>query len=120
MEDEFLFPDEMFSMKIGHSYVVPICNVGNEIFMTTREVLSGDIQRESIYSTIYPFHPQIEVTDRGYIVTTDWETLMEGEKKHITMDVELSEYGSFYKDKMMLIPKDSFSTQMGILIEKIG
>ncbi len=120
VEDQSFFADEVMAIKNGHSYVIPIYEAGNEIWsFNHKELLSGDIQRDSIYSTVYPYHPQIEAVADGYIVSTDWETLTGGEKSEIIIDIELGENGDFYKDKMMFIPTEAFSEQMGILIERI-
>lgn len=121
VEDQLFFADEILAIKKGHSYVIPICEAGNEIWsFNHKELLSGDIQRDSIYGTVYPYHPQIEAIAGGYIVSTDWETLTAGEKSDIIIDMELGENGDFYKDKMKLIPAETFSRQMDILIERIS
>lgn len=116
IEDMLYFTEEIFLMKIGHSYVIPLCNSGNKIY--EGEVISGDVTRESNYSTVYTFHPQIEVTESGYIVSGDWETLIDKSAEKIVMDIELGETGEYYKDKMYLLSKTTFNKNMEKLIKR--
>ena len=112
---------ETFAIKQGHSYVIPIYQGSDELFLPPSETLvSGDITKDSNYSTYYPYHPQIEVTlDNYYIVPDEWETLAVPEATRIIMDVELEgEYG-WYKDKMLILSEELFGTRMELLVQKI-
>ncbi len=120
IEDQTFFQDEVFSMKVGHKYVIPIYEAGNVIYTTHHEYISGNIKRDSTFSTFYPFHPQIEVTeDNAYIVSTNWPSLTAENDQKIIMDVELGNVGSYYKDRMVLIDSESFERRMEVLVEGI-
>lgn len=120
IEDTVFLLDEVLSLKTGHSYVLPLYNAGNEIWETTGgKLISGDIKRESIYSTVYSFHPQIEVVDSGYIFSNDWETLATDEATKIVMDAELGEDAEYYKDKMMFASKAVFEKQFESIINNL-
>lgn len=120
IEDQIIFPDETFALKVGHKYVIPIYEVGEAIEPHSAQVVSGNITRDSALSTVYPFHPQIEVTqDGGYVVSTDWATLSAAQGREIIVDVDMSEYGEFYKDKLMLLTRDAFSAQMRALMGEL-
>ena len=44
-------------------------------------------QHLSVYSTIYPYHPQIEVTNDGsYLISQDWTTLTAKNAREVIMD----------------------------------
>lgn len=117
IEDKIWFTDNIVSMKVGCSYVVPIYDTGSE-FTEIGNYVSGDIKRTSNYSTFYPYHPQITITANGkYIVTSDWPTLTAVNAKKIDMDIELDKNASYYKDKFMLVSADDFTSQMAKLIE---
>ena len=112
---------EIFALRQGHSYVIPIYQGSEELFLSPSETLvSGNITKDSSYSTYYPYHPQIEVTlDNCYIVPDEWETLAVPEAAKIIMDVELEgDYGR-YKDKMLLLPEELFCIRMELLVQKI-
>lgn len=118
IEDEMFLAHSMFSLKIGHKYVLPVANVGPELYIYDNYA-SGNITRDSEYVTIYPYQPQIEVTnDDQYIVNTDWKTLTEGRVKDIIVDMETNDTDFYYKDKMKLIHKDIFEKNISNLIDK--
>lgn len=78
----------------------------------------GDITRETVYSTVYPYHPQIEVTkDGSYFVSQNWTTLVANNAKKVIMDT--LDYDNFWNDKMYLVDKKTFEEQMAILISNI-
>lgn len=112
---------EVFALKQGHSYVIPIYQGSDELFLSPSETLvSGNITKDSSYSTYYPYHPQIEVTlDNCYIVPDEWETLAVPEAAKIIMDVELEGDYGWYKDKMLLLPEELFDIRMELLVQKI-
>ena len=83
IEDDIYLIDTYFSLKIGCSYVIPVCDAGEEKGICG-EYAGGDLTRDSRYTSLYPYHPQIQVTSDGnYIVTSDWETLCSGDAPHI-------------------------------------
>lgn len=112
---------EVFALKQDHSYVIPIYQSSDELFLSPSETLiSGNITKDSSYSTYYPYHPQIEVTlDNYYIVPDEWETLAAPEATRIIMDVELEGDYSWYKDKMLLLSEELFGARMELLVQKI-
>lgn len=83
------------------------------------ECAGGDITRETTYSTIYPYHPQIEVTDDGlYLIPDDWTTLTAKNAREVIMDTLDEEY-FYYHDKMRLVDEKTFAEQMAALIDVI-
>lgn len=116
IEDKLFFIDEHFSLKNGGTYVIPIYNAGDTLFVR-EDFAGGDIVRDSIYSTIYPFHPQIEITtDGNYVVSTDWKTLASGSFRIINMDTIPENEYTYYSDKMRLLDANTFEIQMNKLI----
>lgn len=116
IEDQMLFPEEMFVLKKGHRYVIPFYNAGGEIY-SGLHYAGGDIKRDSVYSSIYQFHPQIEVTnDNCYILSNDWKKLSSKEARRIIIDSGDSAEESFYKDKMVLVTPEVFEEQINSLI----
>ena len=78
----------------------------------------GDITRETVYSTVYPYHPQIEVTkDGSYFVSQNWTTLVANNAKKVIMDT--LDYDNFWNDKMYLVDAKTFDEQMSVLISNI-
>ncbi|MBQ8227593.1 MAG: hypothetical protein IJZ88_01125 [Clostridia bacterium] len=108
IEDRAFFIDEFFSLKVGHRYILPLCYDDGEITEPTGNIISGNTKRESPYSTIYPFHPQIEAVEGGYLFTNDWKSLNVSEAQKIVMDIELNERGKYYEDKMLFLSKSAF------------
>lgn len=120
VQDEIFALSGTFFLSEGGTYVLPICDSGENIRTDTagQQYLSGDIKRVSPYSTVYPFHPQIEKTDNGYLFTADWKTLVDEETKEVTVDVPLSE--EYYADKLRLNSADIFERQFKQLLGEIG
>lgn len=115
-EDVTYFLDNIYPVVKGGKYVLPLYEYGDTI-QTFHEWAGGDISRESIYSTIYPYHPQIEVTADGwYIVSNDWSTLIS--KDAVKIDMDTMESDNYFYDKMYLIDKESFEGQMNLLLSK--
>jgi len=119
IEDQMFSIDEITILKTGQKYVIPIYIEGEKIHRAS-DYASGDITRDSLYSTLYPFHSQIQVTDdKNYMVTWDWPTLIEAGSKEIVFDDQSKEYpklqggGSYLK----LVSESNFTKQMGKLIE---
>lgn len=117
IEDQFFFPDSLFSLMVGRSYVLPIYREGDTVrTIATKEVASGDLSRDSVYSTKYPFHPQITRTEDGcYLVTTDWPSLTAAPCRVVNMEAE-TEYEGFFKDKFRLVYEEDFSVRLMSLI----
>lgn len=120
IQDEVFGCGEIFIPAVGGSYVLPLCNSGEDIRIGTsgQKYLSGDTKRESRYSTLYPFHPQIERTDKGYLFSSDWDSLVTYETKTVTVDIPLAE--EYYADKMRLNSADVFESQFKQLLINVG
>ena len=118
IEDQMFSIDEITILKTGQKYVIPIYIEGDKIHRAA-DYASGDITRDSRYSTLYPFHSQIQVTDDGnYLVPWDWPTLIEAGSREIIFDDKTNEYpklpgGDSY---MKLVNEPNFAKQMGKLI----
>ncbi len=118
IEDESYFTEPILALKEGGRYVLPLYECGDSIPVERDEYAGGDIKRESAYSTIYPYHPQIEATSDGsYLVSQDWTTLVENNARKVIMDTLDEE--DYWKDKMCLVDKNTFVNQMTILIESV-
>lgn len=119
VEDASYFMDEQFSLKVGGRYVVPLYDAG-ETIAVWGDYASGDISRDSPYSTIYTFHPQIEVTtDGNYVVSSDWETLVSSNSRIIYMDTVSEKEAGYYDDKMRLVDANTFEIQLKLLLERV-
>ncbi len=120
VQDEIFALSGTFSLAEGGTYVLPLCDSGEDIRidMAGQKYLSGETKRESKYSTLYPFHPQIEKTDSGYLFTADWKTLVAEETKEVIVDVPLFE--EYYADKLRLNSADIFERQFKQLLGEIG
>lgn len=146
IEDDTYLMDSYFSLKVGRSYVIPVCDLDSEKAIW-EEYAGGDLTRDGRYTTLYPHHPQIEVTSDGdYIVTTEWGTLCPDSARDIDLDVPentlveyhpeneagkdglittewrtlmISAYDAiFYYDKMKLVSADEFFIQLDRLLDK--
>lgn len=95
IEDEIYLMDSYFSLKTGRSYVIPLQDAGE-----TKQVwryADGDLTKDSRYATLYPYHPQIEVTlDGNYMVTSDWESLCTEDARDILLNPDSA--GDSYTD----------------------
>ena len=119
VEDTSYFTEPILAVKEGGRYVLPLYEYGDSVWTLGHEYAGGDITRETIYSTIYPYHPQIEVTDDGsYLVSSDWTTLTAQNARDVIMDTIDEEY-FYYRDKMRLVDEKTFAEQMDILIDAI-
>lgn len=116
IEDTSYFTEPILAVKEGRRYVLPLYEDGETIGV--HEYAGGDIARETVYSTIYPYHPQIEVTkDGSYVVSEDWTTLVANNAKKVIMDTLADD--DFWKDKMYLVDEKVFEEQMAVLISDI-
>ncbi len=117
VEDTSCFTEPILAVKEGRRYVLPLYEYGETIWTGVHEYAGGNITRDSQYSTIYPYHPQIEVTNDGsYLISKDWTTLVANNAKEVIMDTLDDD---FWKDKMCLVDENTFSKQMAILIDRI-
>lgn len=147
IEDDIYVIDSYFSLKVGCSYVIPVSDAGEKKWIWG-EYAGGDLTRDGRYTTLYPYHPQIEVTAEGdYMVTTDWETLCPDDARSIWLDIPensfveyhpenkagedglittewrtlmISAYDSvYYYDKLKLVEADDFFIQLNRLIDSL-
>lgn len=115
VEDYYFMCDSIVSIKKGSSYVIPI-GKGDGKFYDHDEIVEGDTSLESCYYTIYQFHPQIEkVDDGGYIVPSDWQTLITDECIEIVMDIEGEEIP--YPGSLYFVPSDVFNDKMNLILQ---
>ncbi len=121
--EAFLFAcGGIVGLDVGRKYVLPLCDEGEDIRTDEagQRYLSGDTKRESPYSILYPFHPQIEKTDRGYLFTSDWESLVTKETMDVTVDISLADEEQYYADKMKLNSEEVFREQFTDILKKVG
>ena len=109
-------------LDVGRSYILPLCYEGDNIRLDElgQRYLSGDTKRESPYSILYPFHPQIEKTDKGYMFTSDWESLVTAETKDVIVDINLADEEQYYANKMKLNTEEIFAEQFTELLNRVG
>ncbi len=119
IEDKVFFIEEIFSLKVGHSYVLPLCYDDGEITEPTGKLINGNVEKESPYSTVYPFHPQIEAVKDGYLFTNDWKSLSVSNAKKVNVDVELSEMGQYYEEKMLFLNQSDFNKAFQSIADKL-
>lgn len=114
VEDYYFVCDSVVSIKKGGYYVIPIGKGDGKLWMND-EIVSGDDEMQSKYFTIYQFHPQIEKIDGGYIVPSDWETLITDECTEIIMDIEGEEIP--YPGSLYFVPDDVFNERMDLILQ---
>ena len=114
VEDYYFVCDSVVSIKKGGHYVIPI-GKGDGKFYDYDNIVSGDTSLESCYYTIYQFHPQIEKVSGGYIVPSDWKTLITDECTEIIMDIEGEEIP--YPGSLYFVPDDVFNERMELILQ---
>lgn len=116
IEDQFYFPDMLFSLLKGRAYVIPISEYGNTVRVYSgNEEPSGDLSRDSVYSTVYPFHPQITKTEDGnYLVTTEWPSLTVEPCRTVVME---EDYDGSFKDEVRLVYPEDFAERLTGVIQ---
>ncbi|MBR5514732.1 MAG: hypothetical protein IKU52_00850 [Clostridia bacterium] len=120
IEDMQIGCGEQFYMKKGHKYLVPIENAGDDIaiFGLNADKAKGETKRQTPYTTVYPYHPQIEITKNGYyFFSNDWESLAAENALKVT-DVEFDGGSVYYKDRMLLLDSESFEENIKKLLSK--
>ncbi|MBR6924308.1 MAG: hypothetical protein IKH50_07205 [Oscillospiraceae bacterium] len=105
--------DRIVSVKKGSTYVIPIIK-GEGLLYAGGEIKSGSNVLESEYYTYYPFHPQIEKVDGGYVVPDDWKTLITDECNKIIMDIPEEEIS--YPASLYFVPDSVFNERMSIVL----
>ena len=105
--------DRIVSVKKGSTYVIPIIK-GDGVLYYGGTLKSGSNVLESAYYTYYPFHPQIEKVDGGYVVPDDWKTLITDECTKIIMDIPESEIN--FPASLYYVPESVFDERMSIVL----
>ena len=120
VEVRVIAPRYTFYLKEGHSYVIPVTTVGDDWGSWHGNIVEGSAERDSIYSILYPFHPQIERTEDGYyFFSDDWTTLASADTAvKVTMDIPYDYYRSRFNDMMMLIDGESFEKILEDILTK--
>lgn len=113
VEDYYFVCDSIVSIKKGSSYVIPI-GKGNGKFCEHDEIISGDTALESCYYTLYQFHPQIEKVNGGYVVSSDWKTLITDECTEIIMDVDKTDFP--FPGLLYYVPETTFNDRFDLII----
>ncbi len=120
VEDEYFQLDPLASLVEGRTYVIPIYEAGDQIgeaIYSVHELAPGDFTRDSIYSTVYPYHPQITKTEDGnYLVTSDWQTLTADPCREVIADED--DFEPYYQDKLRLVYGDDFAERLYLLVQK--
>lgn len=117
IEDTNYFIEPIMALKEGGRYVLPLYEYGDSIWTLGHEYAGGDITRDSRYSTIYPYHPQIAVTEDGsYFLSKDWTTLTAVNARDVVFENPSGEY----RDNMCLVDANTFARQMAILTANIS
>lgn len=120
VEDEYFQLDPLASLIEGRTYVIPIYEAGDQIgeaVYSVHELAPGDFTRDSIYSTVYPYHPQITKTEDGnYLVTSDWQTLTTDPCREIIADED--DFEPYYQDKLRLVYGDDFAERLHLLVQE--
>lgn len=115
IEDETYLMDSYFSLKVGCSYVIPLRDVGEQKAIW-KDYAGGDLTRDSRYATLYPHHPQIEVTlDGDYVVTDDWETLCSGKVQDIDLEVPTDGTQAPYQDTLIEYHPENQAGEDGLI-----
>lgn len=105
--------DDVFELREGCRYVLPFYK-GDKKIWNGDDYADGDITKESEYSIVYNFHPQIQVTnDNEYIVCEAFKTLTHTDNR---TPIKMGKNWNY--EDMYLINGDDFSTNMTKLIEK--
>lgn len=117
IEDYHFILDSIVSIKKGGKYVIPL-GKGDGKFFDHDKIISGDTNLESCYYTLYQFHPQIEKVSGGYIVPSDWETLVTDDCTEIIMDIADIDNAVFsFSDPLYYVPDSIFNDRITHIIQ---
>ena len=112
IEDTLLFEDGTFYLKEDHRYVIPVVYSHEDVAygLWHGNVTEGSAKRESLYHSMYPYCPPVEVTEDYYYLFPDvWTTFAASENAYrVTMDIPFDGDKSYYNDRMMIIDGVSF------------
>lgn len=113
VEDTCLFPGESFTLQVGRRYVVPLYE-GEDTLTVLGRYAGGGITRDSRYGTVYPYHPQIQITtDGAYVVPGDWPTLTEGAR---AIEPGAGQEDEWFGEGLYLVGGEAFARQMALLV----
>lgn len=115
-EDLVYFMESPLPLITGRRYVIPLADAGPSLqTLTGQPLASGNLTRASSLTTLYPFHPQITVTEDGnYLVTADWETLAAEPCQTVRTDDP-----GFYGDQLRLLGPDIFAERLTALLKAL-
>ena len=118
--------DLVMQLQAGRQYILPIRFETEQVTLYRpgqREPLLR--ARESPYSLIYPFAPQIQVTaDNAYLFFesreegTGWRSLGTAAAIPVTMDVELQGDMALYRERMYLRRDEAFERDFQRLVDR--
>lgn len=114
VEDYYFVLDSIVSIKKGGSYVIPIGNGEGKLFEYDG-ILSGSNILESSYYTLYQFHPQIEKVSGGYVIPSDWKTLITDECTEIIIDIDKAEFP--FSGSLYYVPESIFNDRIGLILQ---
>ena len=117
IEDYHFILDSIVSIKKGGKYVIPL-GKGDGKFFEHDKIISGDTNLESCYYTLYQFHPQIEKVSGGYIVPSDWETLVTDDCTEIIMDIADIDNAVFsFPGPLYYVPDSIFNERISLILQ---
>lgn len=117
IEDYHFILDSIVSIKKGGKYVIPL-GKGDGKFFEHDKIISGDTNLESCYYTLYQFHPQIEKVSGGYIVPSDWETLITDDCTEIIMDIADIDNAVFsFPGPLYYVPDSIFNERISLILQ---
>ena len=114
VEDYNFVCDSIVSIKKGSSYVIPI-GKGDGKFYESDEIVEGDTSLKSCYFTTYQFHPQIEKVNGGYIVPSDWETLITDDCTEVILDIDHADIP--FGVSLYYVPEITFNDRMNLVLQ---
>ena len=113
VEDISFVCDPVISVKTGSRYIIPIAKGDGKLYEAD-QVVSGSVSMESSYYTVYPYHPQIEKVSGGYVVSSDWSSLITADCTELRMDPR----ENCYPFTMFHVPGAVFNERFNIIIKK--
>ncbi len=118
IEDENYCTSSMFKLKKGMKFVIPLYVYGEDmLYSKDDDFATGETKRQSKYSTLCPYEPQIVVTeDEGYIVSEHWSTLVMQNARKVVFDQDDE---SNIPLNMYFVAESTFEKQMDWLINDV-